>query len=118
VVDQWVLTDYSSSSRHLDLALLDQEILPLLLAPSPTLGAHAAYALSTLQSPDPGPSAQLRALMYAVRWEAGVRDLAALGGERWLDMAAGLVSLSQPAEISSLLFRDAPGYSFTRDTPV
>ena len=75
-------------------------MLPLLLAPSQTLGAHAINALSTLQSQDPAPSTQLRALVYAVRWEKGVRDLAVLGGERWLDMAAGPVSFLNSVLIS------------------
>ncbi|KAH9950452.1 ER-golgi trafficking TRAPP I complex 85 kDa subunit-domain-containing protein [Amylocystis lapponica] len=74
------------------------EILPLLLAPSPALALHAAHALSTLhpptqQTPYESPAhVQLRALVYAVRWEIGIdrRDFLslALEGERWLVHAA------------------------------
>ena len=67
------------------------------------LGAHATYALSTLQTPDPSPSIQLRALVYAVRWAVGVRDLENLGGERWLDMAAGIVSNCSPVSFEICL---------------
>ncbi|KAF8530987.1 ER-golgi trafficking TRAPP I complex 85 kDa subunit-domain-containing protein [Gautieria morchelliformis] len=73
------------------------EVLPLLLSPSPILAAHATYALSTLYTSDPAPSVQLRALVYAIRWAVGVRDLESLGGERWLDMAAGLTEEPPPA---------------------
>jgi len=49
-------------------------------------------ALAALKQSDFGPSSQLLALVYAVRWSAGVRELESLGGERWLEMAAGPVS--------------------------
>lgn len=71
------------------------DILPLLLSPSPTLLLHASTALSNIhsQSTDPPPHAQLRALLYAVRWEAGIStsDLLSnvLEGERWIVWAAG-----------------------------
>lgn len=75
-----------------------QDVLPLLLAPSPALSLHAAHAISVLHSPSnphfqsPG-HAQLRALSYAVRWVVGIdkRDFMGpvLEGERWLVQAAG-----------------------------
>ncbi|KZS95953.1 hypothetical protein SISNIDRAFT_451603 [Sistotremastrum niveocremeum HHB9708] len=67
------------------------EILPLLLAPSPAIPAHASYALHSLAGPDPPASAQLRSLLYAVRWEIGVSQFHSreLEGERWLIWAAG-----------------------------
>ena len=52
------------------------------------------HALSTIISPDAGTSAlaQLRALTYAVRWEAGADFLASpLEGDRWLVWAASSV---------------------------
>ncbi|KAF8575503.1 hypothetical protein K439DRAFT_1419748 [Ramaria rubella] len=73
------------------------EVLPLLLSPSPALGAHAIYALSILNASVSGPSSQLRALVYAVRWAAGVKNLETVGGERWLDMAAGITEEPPPA---------------------
>ncbi|KAF8525181.1 ER-golgi trafficking TRAPP I complex 85 kDa subunit-domain-containing protein [Hysterangium stoloniferum] len=72
------------------------EVLPLLLAPSPAVGAHANYALSTLQT-SAGPSSQLRALAYAVRWGTGVQSLEDLEGDRWLVAAAGSVEEPPPA---------------------
>ncbi|TFY57186.1 hypothetical protein EVJ58_g7180 [Rhodofomes roseus] len=55
----------------------ENDVLPLLLAPSPALSLHAAHALAVLRSPSnphfqsPG-HAQLRALSYAVRWVTGI----------------------------------------------
>ncbi|KAG6832288.1 hypothetical protein H0H92_003521 [Tricholoma furcatifolium] len=75
------------------------DMLPILLAPSPTLPLHAANALSgmQLQDSDPRPQEQLIALKYAVRWEAGIgtSDFLSypLEGERWLVWAAGNVCL-------------------------
>ncbi|KAG8949630.1 hypothetical protein FRC04_008376 [Tulasnella sp. 424] len=74
------------------------DILPLLLAPSLTLEAHAAYALAPLttgtalggrEDIQVGAAAQLKGLVYASRWEVGVQDILQLGGEKWLVWAAG-----------------------------
>jgi hypothetical protein len=92
---------------HLPMTYSNQDILPLLLSPSPTLHIHALNALSNmyLQTPEPPSYAQLRALMYAVRWEAGIANMdfisSALEGERWLVWAAGNVCVSQFTNTSS-----------------
>ncbi|KAG8904219.1 hypothetical protein FRB99_002083, partial [Tulasnella sp. 403] len=74
------------------------DVLPMLLAPSLTLEAHAAYALAPLttgsalggkESVRVGAAAQLRALIYTIRWVRGVPDILELGGEKWLVWAAG-----------------------------
>ncbi|KIO33692.1 hypothetical protein M407DRAFT_231895, partial [Tulasnella calospora MUT 4182] len=74
------------------------DILPMILAPSLTLEAHAAYALAPLttgtalggrEDVPVGAAAQLKALVYASRWEVGVQDILQLGGEKWLVWAAG-----------------------------
>ncbi|KAG8936905.1 hypothetical protein FRC02_009995 [Tulasnella sp. 418] len=72
------------------------DILPLLLAPSLTLEAHAAYALSPLTTV-PSASSQLRALKYAVRWEQGVLDFVNLRGEKWLVWAASTNQEDEPS---------------------
>ncbi|CAA7259922.1 unnamed protein product [Cyclocybe aegerita] len=70
------------------------DILPLLLSPSPTIPLHAHAALTGIhpQMLDLPPHLQLRALLCAVRWEAGIaiQDFlsSALEGERWLVWAA------------------------------
>ncbi|CDO73209.1 hypothetical protein BN946_scf185007.g264 [Trametes cinnabarina] len=78
----------------------ENDILPLLSAPSPALALHADHALSTLRGPQPrqglpfeAPAhAQYRALVYAVRWESGInrQDFlsSTLEGERWLVKSA------------------------------
>ncbi|QRW04932.1 ER-Golgi trafficking TRAPP I complex 85 kDa subunit [Ceratobasidium sp. AG-Ba] len=75
------------------------DILPLLLAPSKSLGSHALNALlgARFVGKDPSPSSQLRALRYAVRWERGISDLNAIGGDNWLVWAAGLSEEAPPA---------------------
>ncbi|KAI9460993.1 ER-golgi trafficking TRAPP I complex 85 kDa subunit-domain-containing protein [Lactarius psammicola] len=65
------------------------EVLPLLLSPSPAVTFHVSHALSTITSSGIEASAQLRALTYAVRWEAGPDFLASPSeGDRWLVWAA------------------------------
>lgn len=72
-------------------------MLPLLLAPSPSLPLYAQSALPTLESSNTELSAcaQLQSLRYAVRWELGIprEDFSGqvLEGERWLVLAAGNV---------------------------
>ncbi|KAG9097649.1 hypothetical protein FS749_005806 [Ceratobasidium sp. UAMH 11750] len=75
------------------------DILPLLLAPSKSLGSHAVNALlgARFVGKEPSPSSQLRALRYAVRWERGIGDLNAIGGDNWLVWAAGLSEEAPPA---------------------
>ncbi|KZP10535.1 hypothetical protein FIBSPDRAFT_1051266 [Athelia psychrophila] len=71
------------------------EVLPILLSSSPALQLHAQNALSSLHSSsgELPAQAQLRGLIYAVRWEAGISSSTflndALEGERWLVWAAG-----------------------------
>ncbi|CAE6523932.1 unnamed protein product [Rhizoctonia solani] len=67
------------------------DVLPLFLTPSKTLEtyAHSALLGARFVGKDPSPSSQLRALKYAVRWERGIRELSAIGGDQWLVWAAG-----------------------------
>ena len=74
-----------------------QDILPLLVAPSPALSLHASNSINALHaiSAELPAWAQLRALVYAVRWDIGIdpRELTGsiLEGDRWLVQAAGAV---------------------------
>ncbi len=69
-----------------------KEVLPLLLSPSPAVTFHVSHALSTITSSGTEASAQLRALTYAVRWEAGPDFLTNPSeGDRWLVWAASSV---------------------------
>lgn len=79
------------------------EVLPLLLAPGPNVALHAQYALAGMAPAGAGDMhahVQLRALKFAVRWEAGIAPADftsdALQGERWLMWASGNVRLSRP----------------------
>lgn len=85
-----------SSSVCMSLTALRQDILPLVVSGSPALSLHAQNALSSiLSSNEVLPQAQFRALLYAVRWEAGIPPQQLLNsdveGERWLIWAAGNV---------------------------
>lgn len=86
-----------------------KEVLPILLAPSPALQLHAQNALTSMH-PTPGElpaQAQLRGLIYAVRWEAGIPSSTllsyALEGERWLVWAAGNVCCSNSCSDEALI---------------
>ncbi|KXN83896.1 hypothetical protein AN958_00976 [Leucoagaricus sp. SymC.cos] len=71
------------------------DILPLVVSTSPALSLHASNSISGVLSgnQEVPPHAQLRALLYAVRWEAGIPPQEFLNnvleGERWLVWAAG-----------------------------
>ena len=85
------LTDVCEKDRIAKLSYL-KEVLPLLLSPSPAVTFHVAHALSTVTSSEASASAQLRALTYAVRWEAGPDFLTSPSeGDRWLVWAASSV---------------------------
>ncbi|KAG8829564.1 hypothetical protein FRC17_006390 [Serendipita sp. 399] len=63
-------------------------ILPLLLAPSPSLISYAAQTLAPVFADEPSATALHHALVSAIRWESGVPDFSTIGGERWLVWAA------------------------------
>ncbi|OJA16247.1 hypothetical protein AZE42_00079 [Rhizopogon vesiculosus] len=71
------------------------DILPLLIAPSPAVQLHVSHALNNIHpsSMELPSHAQLRALLYAVRWESTITSndflSSVLEGERWLVLAAG-----------------------------
>ena len=84
---------YARGAKALSRLIL-KEILPLLLSPSPAVNLHVTHALSAITSSgeEASASVQLRALTYAVRWEAGTDFLAnSLEGDRWLVWAASSV---------------------------
>ena len=93
---QYVLHTYPDQGSVLTPANF-QDILPLLLAPGPTVPLHAQSALTSIYQnmADLPPHAQLRALSHAVRWECGIasQDFLSnmLEGERWLVWAASNV---------------------------
>jgi len=80
-------------------------MLPILSVPSPALQLHASNALlfADERMTELPPHAQLRSLLYAVRWEASIdpRDWLSedLEGERWLVWAAGNVSIALLGDI-------------------
>ncbi|KAH9064332.1 ER-golgi trafficking TRAPP I complex 85 kDa subunit-domain-containing protein [Lactarius vividus] len=87
------------------------EILPLLLSPSPAVTFHVSHALSTITSAGTEASAQLRALTYAVRWEAAPDFLTSPSeGDKWLVWAAS--SGEEPP--SALLLAQAAHLSVRR----
>ena len=69
----------------------------MLLSPSAAIPLHAQNALASIHplSPELPAHAQLRGLIYAVRWEIGIPSSEFLSnileGERWLVWAAGNV---------------------------
>jgi len=84
---------YAGNIRLLRYLIL-KEMLPLLLSSSSAVTTHVMHALSTIISPDAEASAlaQLRAVTYAIRWEASGDFLTSpLEGDRWLVWAASSV---------------------------
>ncbi|KAI0697133.1 ER-golgi trafficking TRAPP I complex 85 kDa subunit-domain-containing protein [Cytidiella melzeri] len=71
------------------------DILPLLVSPSPALSLHASNSINALHAiaAELPAWAQLRALVYGVRWEIGVDPREFIGkileGDRWLVQASG-----------------------------
>ncbi|KAH6916862.1 ER-golgi trafficking TRAPP I complex 85 kDa subunit-domain-containing protein [Coprinopsis sp. MPI-PUGE-AT-0042] len=71
------------------------DVIPILSSPNPALQLLASNALLSVHPPvnDPPPHGQLRALLYAVRWEMAISQgdflSDTLEGERWLVWAAG-----------------------------
>jgi hypothetical protein len=99
---------YAGKIRVLSCLLL-KEMLPLLLSPSPAVTHHVMHALSTIISSDADASAlaQLRALTYAVLWEASADFLAnPLEGDRWLVWAASSVRDIRCQQLLSILIHE------------
>jgi hypothetical protein len=103
---------FSDSILHVKLNRLSvsmQEVLPILLAPSISTPLLVSGSLSSLypSASDPPAYAQLRAMLYAIRWEIGISPQDFLGdileGEQWLVWAAGNVHLTS----ASLLYLNA-----------
>lgn len=87
------LADVCEDDRIAQLSYL-KEVLPLLLTPSPAVTFHVSHALSmiTPSGSEASASVQLRALTYAVRWEASPDFLTSPSeGDRWLVWAASSV---------------------------
>ena len=91
------------TDRLFDISFqLAQDILPLLLTPAPTIQLHVSTDLSNIHPSDSDPPAhaQLRAVLHAVRWEAGIapKDFTGsiLEGEKWLVWAGGKVCSQCP----------------------
>lgn len=76
------------------MPLVPQDILPLLVSPTVTSKHYAQAALMSINASmmDLTPQEQMRVLLYAARWEAGIamRELLSdeVEGERWLVWAA------------------------------
>jgi hypothetical protein len=84
---------YAGNIRVLRYLIL-KEMLPLVLSSSSAVTTHVMHALSAITSPDAEASAmvRLRAVTYAVRWEASADFLASpLEGDRWMVWAASSV---------------------------
>ena len=100
----------SLSHSHASASVLPlADNLPaLLLSPSPATQLHVSNALANIQVPsmDPPPHAQLRALLYAARWEGTIPPADFIGdileGERWLVWAAGSVRIPRTAYLDRI----------------
>ncbi len=69
----------------------------MLVAPSPALALHASNSVNALHAiaAELPAWAQLRALVYAVRWDIGIEPRELIGsvleGDRWFVQASGAV---------------------------
>ena len=111
-----ILGDYKLASLVWETLRKDSsvgaDVLPLILAPAPILSVYATTALQALglNHPEVPALSQLRAILYAVRWEIGIPQFANIDGERWLAMASG--NAEEP--FSALLLARAASLSNNR----